>query len=157
MVTWKTLEGTRAFERSRRKAMRRLVSAMFKRRPKPDRYGELCTDEEFSASIDDIELFDEEGASMPLPALPKSLKSTWIVEYDRYGRAEGCFEPFALRMECGRLVLEGGIRELMRLELQRAMGEDLVVARIAAPADSERVVEYPQGFGVHDCETRAAC
>jgi hypothetical protein len=76
----------------------------------------------FALAMDDIAGLACEGALRGLPALPRELAAAWRSEYYRRD-CEDSFEPFMVRACSGQWLLEGGVRELMRLELLRARGE----------------------------------
>jgi len=157
MVTWKTYEATQAFDQARKKAFVRLAKAAIWGSKKGASYSGILSKEEFTARIDDIEMLDIEGSKIRLPALPASQKTIWLKEYEEFGRVEGCNEPFSMRLESGRLILEGGIPELRRLELQRAFGETYIVATMSAGCEREcGIIEYPNRVEEKSCPERAA-
>jgi len=111
-----------------------------------------------TVKIDDIEMLDLAGVAVRLPSLPEYMKSHWIKDFIRIGLTSEPDDPFSIRLEGGCIVLEGGMRELMRLELRRQTGQKTVVAiRARKPSTSSNVVVYPADFAAHDCGARAAC
>jgi len=128
-----------------------------RRRRTGDRHCELKTGEECAVNLNDIEMLDVEGRALRLPALPKTLKAIWIKSYERFGRVADCDDPFSTRIEDGLLVLEGGMRELMRLELRRESGESTVSARVRPSRSAGEPIECSERFPVRDRNERAAC
>ena len=122
-----------------------------------DRYSEHKMGEEYAVALNDIEMLDVEGMVIRLPALPKPLKAVWFKSYERFGRAAGCDDPFSTRIEDGLLVLEGGMSELIRLELQRESGETAVAARMSPRRSAGEPLERSERFPVRDCGDREAC
>ncbi len=148
MITWENYEAMRAFERSRSRAFLRMAKASILGRKKGLRYSGILPKEEYSLAIDDLEMLDIEGSLVRLPALPASQMARWIKEYKDYALSGRCSPPFATRLEKGRLVLEGGMRELLRLELLRAFGEINAEARMSAiPGLAADIIEYPGRLG----------
>jgi hypothetical protein len=157
MKAWISFSAEWAFARSRRRAQFRSIRAAMRRRRTGDHYCELKDSEEYAVMLNDIEMLDVEGKAVRLPALPKSLKATWIKSYERFGRVAECDDPFSIRIEDGLLVLEGGMRELMRLELRRESGETTVVAKVIPPRSTGEPIECSERFPVRDRNERAAC
>ncbi len=157
MVTWETYEAAMAFERSRKRAFVRLAKAALFRKSKGHPYSRIAAGEEFAVALDDIELLDIEGTTIPLPVLPQSQRARWIKEYNDFGRGEGFRKPFAARLEGGRLALVGGMPELRRLELLRALGDRRAAAKMAnGPRPECDIIEYPERAGEARCSDRAA-
>jgi hypothetical protein len=127
-------EADRAFRRSRLLArFRRIQSAMgFGRR---ENIGATRVPwAKFELAFGDIDGLACEGGAHGLPALPKALAAAWRSEYSRRDGEESC-EPFMVRACSGHWLLEGGMRELLRLESLRARGAMSFEARvIAGPA-----------------------
>ena len=142
-VDWQFFSGLQAFEKSRRRTFLRSFTNIIRPSKSRDRYGEIPENHEYSAEIRDIRKIDIEGATIPLPPLPKSMKDEWLKQYDRFGKDLVDYGPFSTRMECGMLVLEGGMRELMRLELRRQAGDAAVSARMRGPRPACDLVDYP--------------
>lgn len=157
MKAWRSFAAEWAFARSRRRAHFRSIRAAMRRRRAGDQYRGLKAGDEYAVSLNDIEMLDVEGSAVRLPALPKPLKAIWIQSYERFGRVAGCDDPFSTRVEDGHLVLEGGMRELMRLELQRESGETAVAAKMSPPRSTGEPIECSDRFPVRDCDDRAAC
>jgi hypothetical protein len=157
MKAWKSFTAELAFARSRRRAQFRSIWAAMRRRRTGDFYCELKASEEYAVMLNDIEMLDVEGRVRRLPALPNSLKAIWIKSYERFGRVAEFDDPFSIRIENGRLVLEGGMRELMRLELQRESGETTVVARVIPPRSTGEPIDCSERFPVRNRNEQAAC
>jgi hypothetical protein len=132
-------EADRAFTRARMLARyRRILSAVGFGRPSRIQEG-ACLTKEFKLAFDDIAGLYGVGDDLSLPVMPRRLAAAWREDYGRYAEAES-FEPFNVRRSSGYWLLEGGMRELLRLELLRARGEAALSAKAvdgrsqAAPA-----------------------
>jgi hypothetical protein len=157
-TSWKTYAADRAFERSRRRAQWRLFKSAIIGSRKRGEYSTVRANEEYTVSIADIEMLDVEGRVVPLPPLPITLTSSWAQAYEEWGRVEGCHEAFSTRIEGGRIILEGGMRELMRLELQREHGETNVVAVMKPSRVSIQSIERVEDFELpSECCEQEAC
>jgi hypothetical protein len=156
MITWKSLDGLQAFEKARRMSFYRKLKNAARPRKSRDLYRGIRENERFSAAIEDIEVLEVDGEATALPALPRALKREWCKAFDRFGAEAEDDEPFAVRLQSGRLLLEGGIRELMRLELRRQAGEGTVAA-IIRTYPSARIVECPGIPISRDGRKCAAC
>lgn len=133
IISWKAYEATRAFERSRSRAFVRRMLSWIRGTRRGTRYSAYSPTEDCLVDIDDIELLDVEGSLIRLPALPKTQIGAWIKDYAACALSDPDRKPFSTRLEQGRLVLEGGIPELRRLELCRTFGETRVEARMSTP------------------------
>jgi hypothetical protein len=109
----------------------------------------------FEIAIDEIGGLAEEGAARGLPALPRALEAAWLERFSRL-EEEGQARAFRLRWSGESWLLEGGIGELLRLELLRSRGEILVRAESSAETPLTRVERAESGYPCLDCEGRIA-
>lgn len=90
-----------------------------------------------------------------LPILPKSLAGAWVREFARSIEAERA-RPFAVSWEGGRWRLGDGMRDLLRVEVLRALGETHIPARAQAAARLSIMTLPPESCVEPDCGSRAA-
>jgi hypothetical protein len=97
------------------------------------------------------------GAAKPgrLPILPRRLETAWILAYRRMEDLDDV-EAFSLLRTDGRWFLEGGMGELLRLEILRSRGEDSIVAKANPVPALTRVEREAMDYLCPGCEDRRA-
>jgi hypothetical protein len=157
-VSWQTYAADRALVRAQRRAKLRLfLSALFGRKAKGD-YSSVGSNEKYTIPIEDIDMLDIEGRLVPLPPLPSTLQSVWRQAYEEWERSDSRTDVFFTRLAEGSIILEGGMRELIRLELCREYGETSVIARMKPSRTSLRAIERVEHFvPLSECCKEEAC
>lgn len=157
-ISWRTYAADRAFERAQRRATwRGILSALFRRKSKVD-YSSVGSNEEYTIPIENIDMLDVDGRLVPLPALPSTLQSVWRRAYEEWERSDSCTDVFFIRLADGSIILEGGMRELIRLELYREQGETNIIARMKPSRTPLHAVErVEQIVPLSECCEKEAC
>jgi hypothetical protein len=109
----------------------------------------------FEIAIEDIAGLAGAKRALGLPPMPQALARAWKEEYDRAEDIER-FEPFSLIMVEGYWYLEGGERELIRIELARTRGSASVSGRSESAKALHRVARPSVASPCTDCCGRIA-
>jgi hypothetical protein len=149
-------KATTAFLRSRRSALRRRASAFLGIGAGPSRYPNSGAAELFELALVDLAGLAGESSSLGLPPLPRRAIGSWIRELRRFEDAE-CLEPFAVSWARGYWFLEGGVRELMRLEFLRQRGQESALFKSRASLSLSMARRHPATLELGGNGQRVAC
>jgi hypothetical protein len=132
-------DADREFQKSRRKAYRRMLFRAFGFGPAGATLLEMNAEGEFQIDLERIEGVDDgTGCLRPgVPPMAKSLLREWRKAFSRFAVGEETW-IFALRSKGGLWYLEGGAPALLRLELMRMRGERGLRAMLRSLPDAYR-------------------